>query len=91
LVAVVLLFAVVRPYRLPEVVVAAPAAAVAVGVGLVTPSQAWDEVREMAPTVGFLAAILVLAHLADAMGVFAWIASRLRRWCSVPPRSPRRF
>ncbi|MEU2006451.1 SLC13 family permease [Rhodococcus sp. NPDC019627] len=79
LVAVVLLFAVVRPYRLPEVVVAAPAAAVAVGVGLVTPSQAWDEIREMAPTVGFLAAILVLAHLADAMGVFAWIASRLRR------------
>lgn len=79
LVAGVLVFAVVRPRRLPEIVAAAPAAVVVLATGLVTPAEAWDEVSEMAPTVGFLAAILVLAHLADAMGVFTWIAGRLRR------------
>ncbi|MEV0948365.1 SLC13 family permease [Rhodococcus sp. NPDC049939] len=78
LVAAVLVFAVVRPRRLPEIVAAAPAALIVLAVGLVSPSEAWDEVTDMAPTVGFLAAILALAHLADAMGVFTWIAGLLR-------------
>ena len=86
LVAGVLVFAVVRPRRLPEIVAAAPAAVVVLATGLVTPSEAWDEVSEMAPTVGFLAAILVLAHLADAMGVFTWIAGRLRRGARGDPK-----
>src|SRR5205823_9239867 len=33
------------------------------------------ELRALAPTVGFLAAILVLAHLADAEGVFRYTGS----------------
>ncbi|AOW94749.1 transporter [Rhodococcus sp. WMMA185] len=86
LVAAVLVFAVVRPRRLPEIVAAAPAAAVVLAVGLVTPSQAWHEITEMAPTVGFLVAILVLAHLADAMGVFTWIAGLLRQQAQGEPK-----
>jgi arsenical pump membrane protein len=79
LVAAVMAFAVVRPRGLPEITAALPAAVIAVAVGLVSWPAARSAVAEMAPTVGFLAAILVLAHLADAMGVFAWIADRLRR------------
>ncbi|WP_420881521.1 SLC13 family permease [Rhodococcus sp. (in: high G+C Gram-positive bacteria)] len=79
LVAAVLVFATVRPRGLPEIVVAGPAAAVAVAIGVVTPSQAWAEITALAPTVGFLAAILVLAHLADAAGVFGWVAGVLTR------------
>ncbi|WP_072688441.1 SLC13 family permease [Rhodococcus marinonascens] len=86
LVAAVLVFAVVRPRGLPEIVATAPAAAVVLAVGLVTPSEAWGEVTEMAPTVGFLAAILVLAHLADAMGVFTWIAGLLRHRARDDPK-----
>lgn len=86
LVAAVLIFAVTRPRGLPEIVVAGPAALVALAVGVVTPSQAWDEITALAPTVGFLAAILVLAHLADAHGVFTWVAGVLTRTGGGHPR-----
>ncbi|MCZ4556857.1 arsenical pump membrane protein [Rhodococcus sp. PvR044] len=79
LVALVLAAAILRPHGLPEVAVAAPAAVIVVAVGAVTPAQALAEVRTLGPTVAFLAAILVLAHLADASGVFTWTASVLRR------------
>ncbi|MFG1785100.1 SLC13 family permease [Rhodococcus oryzae] len=79
LVALVLAAAILRPHGLPEVAVAAPAAVIVVAVGAVTPAQALEEVRTLGPTVAFLAAILVLAHLADASGVFTWTASILRR------------
>ncbi|MEV4350515.1 SLC13 family permease [Actinoplanes sp. NPDC049596] len=82
LLAGVLAFAVVRPRGLPEAVAAVPAAAIAVGAGLVPLRDAWAEVRELGPTVGFLAAILVLAHLADGHGVFRYagrIAARISR------------
>ena len=79
LVAAVMVFAVVRPRGLPEIAAALPAAVIAVAAGLVSWPAARSAVADMAPTVGFLAAILVLAHLADAMGVFAWIAHQLRR------------
>ena len=49
---------------------AAPAAAIAVLTGLVPAGVALDEVRAVAPTVGFLAAVLVLADLCDAEGLF---------------------
>src|SRR4051794_4411892 len=79
LLAVVLVVAVTRPRGLPEAAAAVPAAAVVLAVGLLTPAAAWDEVRELGPTVGFLAAVLVLAHLADAEGVFRWAGGVLAR------------
>ncbi|MCL2535724.1 MAG: SLC13 family permease [Nocardiaceae bacterium] len=86
LVAAVLVFAIVRPRGLPEMVVAGPAAVVALVAGVVTPAQAWSEITALAPTVGFLAAILVLAHLADALGVFTWVAAVLTRTGGPGPR-----
>jgi arsenical pump membrane protein len=56
-----------------------PAAAVAVAAGLVTPSAAWGQLRALGPTVAFLAAVLVLAHLADDEGVFDWAGALAAR------------
>jgi arsenical pump membrane protein len=78
LLAVVLVVAVWRPHGVPEAVVAVPAAALAVVAGLVSGPDAVAEVTRLGPTVGFLAAVLVLAHLADAEGVFTWAGSLLR-------------
>jgi arsenical pump membrane protein len=80
LLAAALAWAVVRPRGLPEAVLAAPAAVIAVLAGLVPWRDALGEVRELAPTVGFLAAVLVLAYLAGEHGVFryaGWMAARI--------------
>ncbi|SHL05468.1 arsenical pump membrane protein [Pseudonocardia thermophila] len=77
LLAAVLAAAVVRPHGLPEAVIAVPAALLAVGAGLVGPDRAGSEIAELAPTVGFLAAILLLGQLAAAEGVFTWLGARL--------------
>lgn len=77
--AVVLVFAMVQPRGLPEATLAVPAAALLVVCGVVTPAAALDQVRLLGPTVGFLAAILVLAHLADEEGVFRWLGAALAR------------
>ncbi|TDB76775.1 ArsB/NhaD family transporter [Micromonospora sp. KC723] len=68
----VLGFAVARPRGLPEAAAALPGAAVVVAAGLVPWHEVRAEVAALAPTVGFLAAVLVLAHLADEHGVFAY-------------------
>ena len=73
----VLAFSVVRPWGLPEAVAAVPAAGLALVLGLITPSAALSGVRTLGPTIGFLAAILLIAHLADADGVFRWIGGLL--------------
>ena len=86
LLAVVLVAATLRPPRVPEAVVAVPAAVVAVAAGLVGPAAAWTEIGELAPTVGFLAAILLLGHLADAEGVFRWLGAQLARTSAGSPR-----
>ncbi|RZT85325.1 arsenite efflux membrane protein ArsB [Pseudonocardia sediminis] len=77
LLVVVLLAATLRPFGLAEAVTAVPAAAIAVVTGLISPAAAWREIVELGPTVGFLAAILLLGHLADVEGVFSWLGGRL--------------
>ncbi|MEH3141529.1 MAG: ArsB/NhaD family transporter [Mycobacterium kyogaense] len=66
----VLGFALLRPHGWPEAVVAVPAAALVIVTGAISWQGAWTEVRELAPVVGFLAAVLVLARLCDDEGLF---------------------
>jgi arsenical pump membrane protein len=82
LLAAVLVFATWRPRRLPEAVAAVPAAALLVVTGVVSASGARHELGTLGPTVGFLAALLVLANAADRAGVFRWagtVAARASR------------
>jgi arsenical pump membrane protein len=82
----VLGFAIVRPRHLPEALAAVPAAGLILLLGLVSPAAAGRRVLELLPTIGFLAAILVLAHLADREGVFRWLGGVLARACRGSPR-----
>jgi arsenical pump membrane protein len=68
LLAGVLLFAMELPRGLPEAAMAVPAAVLVVALGIVTPAVATEQLRMLGPTVGFLAAILLIAHLADGAG-----------------------
>ncbi|WP_369032764.1 arsenic transporter [Streptomyces adonidis] len=80
LLVAVLACAVVRPFGLPEAVVAVPAAGLVVVTGAISPEHAWQEGERLGPVVGFLAAVLVLAHFCDVEGLFracgAWMARR---------------
>ena len=74
--------AVVRPPWAPEAVVAAAGAALLVAVGAIGRSEAGDAIGDLAPTVGFLAALLVLADgcrrdgLFDAIGALLAVRAR---------------
>lgn len=72
MVALVLLAAVLvsATARWSEVAVAVPAAVLVVLIGAVSTQEAAAELRRLAPVVGFLAAVLLLAGLCDDEGLF---------------------
>ena len=75
----VLAWAVMRPFGWPEAVVAVPTAAIAVGIGTISLADGRAELAKLAPVVGFLAAVLVLAQLCAGEGLFAWCGGWMAR------------
>jgi arsenical pump membrane protein len=77
--AVVLGFAMVRPHRWPEAVVAVPAAGLLIAFGVISWHDAAAEANRLLPVVGFLAAVLVLARLCDDQGLFRAAGAAMAR------------
>jgi arsenical pump membrane protein len=79
LIAVCLAAAVSRPFGLGEAVVALPAVALALLLGVAHPDEAGHSLRQIAPTVGFLAAILAFGQLCATDGVFDYLGGLAAR------------
>ncbi len=84
--AATLAVAVARPPRVSEAVVAAGAALALVGVGALSPGDARDALDDLAPTVGFLAALLVLAEGCRREGLFAALGGLMAGGAHGSPR-----
>lgn len=80
LLLLVLVGAVFRPWGRSEALVAVPAAGTVIAVGALSLDHAAAEAARLGPVIGFLAAVLVLAHLCEREGLFracgAWMADR---------------
>lgn len=71
--------AVARPPYLSEALVASGGAVVLVAVGAIGTSHAGDALRELAPTVGFLAALLLIADGCRREGFFEALGAFMAR------------
>ena len=84
--AITLAVAVVRPPWLPEAVVAVVAAALLVAVGAVSIDRARQTLEDLAPTIGFLAALLLISDGCRREGLFDALGTLMARRSLDSPR-----
>jgi arsenical pump membrane protein len=84
--ALTLSAAVVRPRHVSEAAVAAAGALLIVITGGLSLHQATNAVRALGPTVGFLAALLLIAEGCRRQGLFAAVGALIARHCRGRPR-----
>nr|WP_257004302.1 SLC13 family permease [Streptomyces sp. SA15] len=83
---VVLVCAVIRPFRWPEAVFAVPCAVLVAVCGATPFDHVRQEAERLGPVIGFLAAVLVLAKLCDDEGLFHACGTWMARWAHRRPR-----